>query len=351
MATIGDPQGKLKGLREKLKKEEKTRTLNLVDLLLQIVLKKPVTLVGHRFPDDDVWLCFWLAQKFLVPGAEIRYLFVNAGETLPESKENGEVHHFDTGGGKRDQHGRGRKKSSARRLAEELGLLENHLGLLPLLKMVDAVDNASPLPPTSIHFIVEGLPRHPHYRKPDGTNWNGVRERVFELFDIVYGQETQRIQSRNNLEKHCEWTTLPNGLKIAVLLGHPELRDAAFEQGAMVVVWTQWQGKNHFYTGIPRNRQLPRLCLDGVAAALRATETFERGIDATNKDLHYIGRGVVEPCWYLDESLALILNGSRTWKPEENEYTRLAPRRIVGIVTSVLSKIPKDMVSQWRNGR
>lgn len=326
------------------------RTEDLVDLLLRIVQDKTTseitTLVGHRFPDDDVWLCCWMARKWMPKAANAKIVFVNAGERFPGSENDPQVLHFDTGGGEYDQHGKGlRKTCSAVLLAQGLGLAEDP-ALQPLLEMVIAVDNVEPLPHTVIHYLIEGYPRRFRLQGSQ-IDWKTVEERVFEDFDIIYDQEVQRHQSRAMLKEHSEWTVLPNGVKIAALLWHPELREAAFEEGATVVIWTRRQGPNRFYTGIQRNRNSP-IRLANTAATLRLIEAKRRNIDVRGKNLTYIGNGQPVPQWFLHDSLALILNGSRTWKPKENEYTILSAREIVAGVIQVLSAIPRTAVSSIR---
>jgi len=334
-------------------KEKEKKVEALIDQILKILLEKPekkVRLVGHRFPDDDVWLCFWMAKKFIPEAKEAEICFVNAGQALPGSEGDPHILHFDTGGGEYDQHGKGFKKtSSATILAERLDLLKDP-GIKPLLEMVTAVDNIRLLPPTSIHYAIEGYPRDPKFKNQDGIiDWQMVQERVFELFDIVYNQETRRVQSRENLKKYAEWTTLPNGLKIASILWHPELREAAFEAGAAVLVWTQSRGPGRFYTGIQRSREYEPLRLDNIAATLRFAEAQVRGINVQGKNLLYIGREGPITSWYLHDSLGLILNGSRSWKPTEDEYTKLQPRQIVGLIHKALSAIPSEVVSRWNS--
>jgi hypothetical protein len=136
----------------------------LVDRILEIAFNETApeikTLVGHRFPDDDVWLCCWMAKRFIPKAAEAQIVFVNAGEALPGSEGDPSVLHFDTGGGDYDQHGRGFERScSAALLAEKMEILDKHPGLKPLIEMVTAVDNVEPLPPTSVHYAIEGYPR------------------------------------------------------------------------------------------------------------------------------------------------------------------------------------------------
>lgn len=325
------------------------RTEELVDKLVKLALEATMPEIGkmgvHRFPDDDCWLSIWIAKKFIPKTTNAEVVFVNAGESLPDSDGDNSILHFDTGGGEYDHHGKGwRKTSSATILAKKIGVI-NDPGLRPLLEMVTAVDNIEPLPPTNMHYAINGFPRQ--YRDTDGTiNWQVVQERVFELFEIVYGQETDRVKSREALGKYAEWTTLSNGIRVCSLLWHPECREAAFEGGAQVVVWTVSRNSKHFYTGIQAHRQYP-LFLDGTAAALRSQENKTRE-EAATENLRSVGR---IGAWYLHDSKKLILNGSRTWKPTEEEYTKLTPRQIVGLAHRSLSAIPRDIVSRWGKQR
>lgn len=335
---------------EKEARDKEKRVESLVDLLVRTLLDSTApeinTLVGHRFPDDDAWLSLWMAKKFIPKAKDAQIVFVNAGEILPGSEGNPSVLHFDTGKGSFDQHGKGLKKScSAVLLAEHLGITDDP-GLKPLLELATAVDNINPLPATSIHYAIEGYPRHflDGNRHPD---WKKTQERVFELFDIVYNQETCRAESRKTLKEYCEWTSLPNGLKVASILWHPECREAAFEQGAAVVIWTEPRGKKHFYTGMQVNRKYPHLMLDNAAALLRAQEAQARHIILNHEDLHYVGREGLITVWYLHDSKRLVINGSRTWRPDEDDYTKLVPRQITGLVNRSLSAIPREIVSRW----
>ncbi len=326
-----------------------SKTEELVDLIVRLALEEATpeikTLVGHRFPDDDVWLCCWLAKKFIPKAANAEIVFINAGEFLPGSEKDPSILHFDTGGGEYDQHSKSLKRASSTTiLAEKLGLSDDP-GLKPLVEMVTAVDNIEPLLPDSIHFTIEGYPRM--FQSNGTIDWRQVQERVFELFDIVYNQATIKARSRENLKKYAEWTTLPNGLKIASLLWHPESREAAFEAGAAVVIWTQSKGPHYFYTGIQSNRNYPALRLNKIAAFLRFAEAQTRNIHVSNKDLTYTGRGEPISVWFLHDNLKLILNGSRSWKPSEDEYTKLQPRQIIGLVHKALSTIPSEVVQKW----
>jgi len=316
------------------------QTTNLIDLIVKLALEEASPevkiLVTHKFPDDDAWLCIWLAKKFVPKMATASLVFVNSGETLPGSENDPTIVHFDTGRGRNDQHGKGFKRScSAILVANELGIAENP-GLKPLLEMATAVDNIEQLPPTHLHFQIVGYPRL--FRNGNGSDWQKVQERVFEAFEIIYDQANQKALNKLNLGKFAEHTILRNGLKITSVLWHPELRDPAFEEGADVVIWTKRKGKGNkgFYTGIPVNRDTP-LYLDKVLLALNEAEAKVREVSTLDKEI-----------WYLHDSKKLILNGSRTHELAEDEFTRLFPRQIVGIVHGTLSRIPSGLVSQWK---
>lgn len=343
------------GLKERVTLEKQRRVESLVDLLLKALLDDSSpeikTLVGHRFPDDDMWLCLWMAKKFIPKAKDAEITFVNAGQCLLGKENDPSVLYFDTGGGQYDQHGKGLQKSSSAKLLVEKLELSDDPGLKPILEMVVKVDNIETVAKTDSHFLIEGYPRCQQFRKPHSNDveWSKIQERVFEIFDVLYGQETSRAQNRENFKKHgAERTTLPNEINVVAIFGHPEYRELAFEGGATVVIWTKLRGKNHFFTGIQVNRTC-NLFLDNVVATLRNQETKTRQKKTGNENLRYIGRKPNDS-WYLHDSKRLILNGSRTWEPTEEEYTKLFPRQIVGLVNRVLSAIPYQIVASW-NGK
>lgn len=334
-----------------LSRTGENKLANLVDRLIEALaaenqLVAPVkTLVGHRWPDGDVWFNWWIAKKWIPTAKDAKIVFVRAGEILPGSEGDPSVIHFDTGGGEFDQHGKSLiDKASASLLVERLGLQEDP-GLKSLLEMVEAADNVRPLPPTSIHYAMEGYPRR--YRRPDGIiDWETVQARVFELFDIIYEQETQRAESRKELEKHTSWIILPNKIKVAMILWHPHLREAAFEKGAHVVVWTITRKPHKFWVGIQMNRNFPQLHLRGVVVKLRKAEAEKRDIDVQGRTLGYIGQeGVVGSTWFIHDSLNLVLSGSRSHPLRDEEFTLLAPGQIVDLVCLALSRIPQERVA------
>ena len=296
------------------------------------------TLVIHRRPDVDAWLCLWIARKFIPKTADAEVVFTNAGTSVADSSDPS-VLHFDTGGGEFDQHEKRLQRScSAVLLAKGFGLLEDP-GLEPLLEMATKVDNVEPLDPTSIHYVIEGYPSK--FQKDGNVDWDTIQSRVFEAFDILYSRHTRIAQSREDLNKYVRWATLQNGLRVATLLWHPECRDAAYEQGAAVVVWTISQGKNRFYVGVQKSRNYPHLHLVKVADALRREEARSRGVNVENQNLGYFGlKGDIVPGWFFHDSANLILCGGRSHKLKPEEYTRLTPNKIVETVQRTLASMP-----------
>lgn len=334
------------------------RTEKLVDQLLKTLFDQTSPeikiLVTHRYPDDDGWLCLKIAKMFIPKATNAQIVFVNAGETLPGSEGDSSIIHFDTGGGEYDQHSRefGKQRiCSAVLLVQrlrELGHINplDEAGLKPLLEMATAVDNVQKRQDTDLHFLIEG---YRHFFNINGNiDWEKVQERVFEDFDIIYGQARQREESRQNLGRIAERTILSNGLKVTTILWHPKLREAAFEEGTGVVIWTVHKGSKGFYTGIQTNRDYPELLLANVVAELRFVENRTRNKEeVARKFLRYPGRKEKEP-WFLHHSLALVANGTRSCSLQDlEEFTKLTPRQIQGITLRALSAIPREKVSQW----
>lgn len=326
------------------------RTEELVERIVQLAFDQaapPVKeFILHKSPDDDCWLCDYIAKKKIAKTANAKLVFVNAGESRPGAENDPTRLVFDTGMGKNDQHGKGGKERtcSAAILAERIDALDDP-GLKALLEMVTAVDNIEPLPITSIHYVIEGYPRL--CKKEGKVDWQMVEGKVFELFDIIYNQEVQRALSRTKFQEEVRLIPLSNGLKVAPLYWCPGLREAAFEAGADVVIWTARNGHG-FYVGIQRSRRAPELALTDVCAALRFEEARMRRIPVSNLNLKYIGKNGPVKNWYLHDSLGLVLSGSRSWELGKDEFTRLTPRQIVATATHCLGLIPTKKVSEWK---
>ncbi len=324
----------------------KDRTEELVDRVIEAFINQNApeirTLVGHIWPDTDAWLCLWIAKKFVPKTAKAEIVFVRSGESLPGSDDDPSVLHFDTGGGEYDQHGKSsRRTSSAMLLAQHLELQDDP-GLGALLELTVMVDNVEQIAPTNLHYIIEGLPRI-HRGADNQIDWVAAQRAVFDMFDIVYGQETGRQESRDRLEEFAGFHTLPNGLRYTELLWCPNLREAAFERGADVVLWTQHK-KSGFWVGVQVNRRSGVL-LSSVVASLRKAEVAKRGI-AAEGDLARVGQEGTN--WFLHDSRRLVLCGSRTHELTDEEFTRLTFQQVCQAVGQALEKIPRDVVAKRR---
>ncbi|MDD5144661.1 MAG: chromate resistance protein [Candidatus Pacebacteria bacterium] len=334
-------------------KMDPRREMDLVNRIVEAALGQSQPsikkLVGHTFPDTDVWACLWAAKKFIEKAQEAEIVFVRAGESL-ETDDDESVLHFDTGGGEYDNHNdENDKRSSFALFVDKMGWLTKWPGLTSLVELTNTVDNIGVLPATSIHYIIEGLPRKKEYKTERGPDWEKIQERVFELFDIVFNQEEQRIRSRAEFRRSAEIRLLPNGLRVASLFWKLNLREAAFETGIDVMVGTEARGAGKFYVVIQRNRKLNgKLGLDVVAATLRSREASIRRIPINGKNLRI--KNTIEgiPGWFLHKSFGLILCGSKAFPLTKEEFTKQDPRGIADATCRALSSIPKAMVDGWR---
>lgn len=326
------------------------RTEELVDRIIKALLDQMAPdirkLVVHQWPDTDAWLCLWIAKKFVPKTAEAEIVFVRSGENLPGSDGDPSVLHFDTGGGQYDQHGKDLgRTSSAMLLAQGLGI-QGDPGLRALLELSVKVDNVEELSPTEIHYVIEGLPRllgskeqDEEGRKRWQPDWSVVQKTVFDMFDIIYGQETGRQESRDMLEEFAGFFTLPNKLRYTELLWHPGLREAAFERGADVILWTQ-RKKDGFWVGVQVSRRSGALLLD-VAANLRKAEAAKRGI-ALEGDPARVGQEGTN--WFLHHSLRFVACGTNTHPVTGDELTKLSWQEISRIVGTTLESVSPELV-------
>jgi len=301
-------------------------------------------LVTHNHPDDDAWACLWMAKRFFPRAKDAEIVFVNSGEILPGTEDNPSVLHFDTGLGKFDQHSKGIERGCSATLLLSSIDKKEWPHFKTIIDLAVATDNIDPLPHHSSHFVISGYSHS--FKEKDKVDWKKVQERVFEIFDILYGQEKERNNSKLVFERINSMTILPNGIKVASILWNPRCREAAFEAGADVVIWTQKKG-NRFYTGIQSNRKYP-VYLDKVVSVLRIEELFQRKDQRKVESFHAIIRSYDGDPWFLHDSKRLILNGSYSHELKEGEFTVLSPDRIVGKVQRALSNIPVETVSSWR---
>ncbi len=289
------------------------------------------TIVGHIQPDADVWLAIWLVKRFHPGAKEAELVFVRSGTILPESENDPAVIHVDTGLGPYDHHGKNLGRTcSAALVAAALGRADDQ-GLTPFIEMVTMADNAEPLPATSVFFLLKGCPDLCR-AKDNAVDWRQVEAKVFEIFDIIYGQETKRVEFRAALNREIGWKRLPNGLKLAILFRVPRFKEAAFEAGADVVVWTQPLSMG-YYVGV----QSHGVNLGPMAAKLREAEFRRRGIKVFIGELYYSGQAGPMDNWFLHDSNNLVLCGSRTHPLAPEARTILTEAEIEKIVCQVLT--------------
>lgn len=306
---------------------------------------RPWKIVVHHYPDTDAYACAWAAARLLAKNAQHEIVFVRSGEELP-AEEHGDcqVIHLDTGKGPFDQHEKELARASSFQLfAQKHGLLEDP-GIKLILELTLKADNVERIDPTSIHFILKGLAYH--YRDPGNNevDWDSALTAAFIMLDILYSQAREQARAVEDVKKFVKFHDLPNGLKVADLMFHPRLRQAAFDQGADVVVWMgrpeAKANKGKLYPGVQVHRDVD-LKLDCVVAELRREEAKKRNIATKGHDLFAIGTNPVFGKWFLHDSHKLVACGTRSHELlEEKEFTTLSPGKIVQVVIGYLEKLP-----------
>jgi hypothetical protein len=299
--------------------------------------QKPWVLVTHQRPDTDALCCLWAAERFIVPkGAPCTVAFIEAGDTYVANEgDDVEVLHMDVGGGNCDQHGKLLERASSfMLLAKEYGL-ENDPALQSILDLTIRTDNVEEIDRTSIHYVFKGLPGI--CREGSEISWIQVLENAYVILDIIYGQEQAREKSRLEFKKTGRMKTLRNGLRIATVWWNPSLREAAFEAGADVVMWTQKRSKG-IEVGIQVGRS-SNVPLIGAMRAIRAAEARARGTDVSKVDLGSLGTLECLPGWFLHDSKRLILSGSRSRRLQGDEFTKLTPEKILDAISVPLAAL------------
>ncbi|MEI6863892.1 MAG: hypothetical protein WCK46_00760 [Candidatus Adlerbacteria bacterium] len=303
----------------------------------------PFILVTHRHPDTDAYACLWKAVRFIVGDSEYKVVLLPAGVPLPDEDRVGHrVLEMDTGGGPLDQHGKGLTDTSSFKLMCEHYGFHTDEGLWPFIKLTVATDRAEQVDRLSLHYQLRGLANYHRDHTSNEIDWGTCCQRAFEMFDILYNQETSRLQSAVNLHKLSKRYTLENGMNVCLLWGNPQLRDAAFEDGADVVMWTILKRK-HFQVGIALNRNAPNAVEKGmlsVVSAIRIAEAKARGIDAAGHDLRATGPNKYFGGWYAhpgeNGGTRLILCGSKKAPLEPEERTKLSWDQLCAIVNGRL---------------
>mgnify|MGYP003393423995 CR=1 FL=1 len=297
---------------------------------------KSYIFVTHEYPDTDAWVCLWILRTFVAKDFDkVEIVFVRAGEVLPpEGESDGtSIIHADTGKGEYDQHGKPyTRTSSAAILAEKLGIAEEP-GVKEFVELATATDNVERVSPTSIHYFFKGLP----YQKrgeDKQIDWTAIQERVFEVLDTLDSWRSRCEENKRQFkEGGGKLLRLANGLTLGLLAFKPHLRQAAYDSGADVVLWTQAKGKKGFWVGVQVNSDT-RLSLRIVAAVIRAAELRARGFDVPPIDeLTYVGQKEPISGWFLHDSERFIACGSRSHPLEDHEFTKLSIDHLVEILT------------------
>ncbi len=304
---------------------------------------RPWKIVVHEHPDTDAYVCAWAADKFIAKDDPCSLAFVRAGEQLPaEEAEGFEVLHMDTGFGVLDQHGKSLERASSFELFCEFYKLTDDPGLEAILEMTRATDNVEKIPFTSVHYLLKGLHYHFRDRKTKEIDWQSCMDEAFTMLDILYDQaRARRVSAEDFARMVNRLEMLKNGVKFANLGGQPRLREAAFNAGADVVLWTMppdRKNPNRFNVGIQVHRDSP-IKLVSLMADLRRAEARQRRLNAKGRDLQAVGKDPFFGGWFLHDSLKLILNGSNSHPLETDEYTLLSRSQIANIMTERLSAL------------
>ena len=139
--------------------------------------------------------------------------------------------------------------------------------------------------------------------------------------------------------------TLKNGLKLGTIWHRPHLRQAAFDAGCDVGMWTQdlkGDRKGLFYPAIQAHEETdPHLKLDSVIAGIRFAEAAKRGSDTKGINMRIWGQHKnLFGGWFMHDSCRFIACGTRAHELEKHECTLLSEREILNIIVARLEKEP-----------
>jgi hypothetical protein len=298
-------------------------------------------ILGHVQPDFDWLLCYFILWTYVLQVKKAQVLLVPKGYK-GDSTEDQLV--FDVGGGRFDHHGKigGRETCSAIMLAEALGL-QNSPEMKPLLELALDVDQANKLPVTSIALQVNKLGRKYNHPAPGTPEWNEYIERVFEIFENIRSHEENRSRKRAQFaDPRNSYRQQVGDLRVVILLNRTDLRDAAFESGADVIIWTNNKGE-YPTAGVQVNRDSrDKVKLGMVADSLRRAEARARGIDVRGQNLTHNGKLPPDPAWYLDDGGHMILSRCEKGQPTpEDQSSILKPWDIVDAAVEGLKWKPR----------
>lgn len=329
-----------------------------VEATPEVAPAKKWALVTHRNQRSactDALLCLWFMLKFVVKKNEYSISFVRAGERLAKDEEEAfmaddcEIVYLDTGGGECDQHGKKLERSSSFELTCQKYKRQNEPGLQVMLELSRKSDNVEEIDPTSIHYQIRGLPSQFRDKETREVDWQKVIDFAFIMFDIQYRRDTiVETNRRTYLRRGTPPVELKSGIKLAVLINHPEWRDAAYEAGADVVLWTV-QANRHdkdsgLNVGIQKHRKAQaKVNLKPVIAHLREAEMHKRRVKASFTKMDCDGMHPQVPGWFLHDSENLILCGSDTMPLMAEEFTTLNPSEMALAVQKILGHVEVEV--------
>ncbi len=295
----------------------------------------PYLAVTHEAPDTDAMVCLWFIKNLIAlpAGRDFDWRFVRSGERLSIVDGTGyNVIHVDTGFGRFDQHGMQMERgSSFELLAEHFGYADEP-GIRELVELTRATDNVEKVDPCSLHYFFKGL--RGTVKKEDGRtpDWETILHHVFVALSSLHSHHCMVAKGDENFKAKGQVEELRNGVKLCVNLFQDIHQEAAFRAGVNVMVWCK-KKKGKMMVGV----QSDGLRLGNLCAALRLAEAQARNITLTASDLNQLGTLEHQPTWFAHRSNKLILAGSLTHIPKDDEYTQLSPSLIAFIARAALS--------------
>ncbi len=312
----------------------------------------PYLAVTHEMPDTDAMVCLWFIKHLIAApaGRDMDWRFVRSGERLPIVDGTGfNVIHVDTGFGKFDQHSLQMERgSSFQLLAEHFGYADEP-GIRELVELTRATDNVEKVDPCSLHYFFKGL--RGTVKTEDGTkpDWDVILHHVFVALSSLHSHHCMVAKGDDNFKAKAKVEELRNGVKLCVNLFQDIHQEAAFRAGVNVVVWCK-KKKGKMLVGV----QSDGLRLGNLCAAFRLAEAQARNINLTASEINQLGTLERQPTWFAHRSNKLILAGSHTHTPKDDEYTQLAPSMIAFIARVALanpSMAPDKVVRMAREER
>ncbi len=310
----------------------------------------PLKVVIHDYPQGvDELVSAWAAMRVLGHNRPaVNLTFVRAGENLPTEECAGcEVIHIDTGRGEFDQHGHPEhSRTSSFELFAKHYKLDQDPGITPLLELTIKADNIEDIDPTSVHYLFKS--RVKRYRNPETkeVDWKSYVQVCFEDLDDIYKFHSNKARAKAEFEcalqaNECQIKDLGNGLRVYWTGFMPNLREAAFDHGADVVVMMA-KADRSFHPLIQCSRK-SRVKLCRVNFDLRQEEVKARNISP--KGINF-WEEKVDPAlggahWFLHHSNKLLCCGSRSHPLDSpEEFTKLRPFKIFNIVCHSLAQLP-----------